>query len=255
MEIKRELWKPPFKTFPLWPCPTCDIGTISLIDNTLIAYGTAASKMLQECVGEPELIDERFSGMLVCDNANCEENVVVCGRTSYEEDHDFELQEQNWSRLFEPVFFYEAPPVFPIPGECPPEIEQELKRSFALVWLDISSSANRLRSAIEAFLNERKVRRTTTKNGKRVPLNLHERIDLFRTKNVDAANFLEAVKWLGNVGSHANPDSLTIDDLLDGFELFEDAIKRVYVRDAERLSKKAKKINKRKGKRPKTVQI
>ena len=121
------------------------------------------------------------------------------------------------------------------------------------MWLDIGSSANRLRTAIEAFLNERKVPKTTTKNGKRVPLNLHCRIIRFRIKNADAADSLEAVKWLGNVGSHANLDSLTIDDLLDGFELFEHAIERVYVRRAERLSKTAAKINKLKGKRPKTV--
>ena len=69
---------------------------------------------------------------------------------------------------------------------------------------------------------------------------------------MEAAKSLEAVKWLGNVGSHANLDSLTIDDLLDGFDLFEHAIERVYVRRAEDLSKMAARINKQKGKRPKT---
>ena len=104
-------------------------------------------------------------------------------------------------------------------------------------------------------MNECKVLKTTkNKKGKRVRLNLHSRIKLFHTKNADAAISLEAVKWLGNDGSHANLYSLTIDDLLDGFDLFEDAIERVYVRRAERLSKIAAKINKQKGKRPKTVQ-
>ena len=254
MTMKRELWKPPFRTFPSWPCPTCGIGTIALIDETLTVAETEPSK---EAHGydawEPEWIDERFVAMLVCNNANCKDNVAVCGRTSHVADHDFELREQNWARLFEPTSFNEAPPVFPIPENCPCEIKQELKRAFALVWLDIGSSANRLRSAIEAFLNERKIPKTTkNKNGKRVRLDLHCRIIRFRTKNVEAAKSLEAVKWLGNVGSHANLDSLTIDDLLDGFDLFEHAIERVYVRRAEDLSKMAARINKQKGKRPKT---
>ena len=71
---------------------------------------------------------------------------------------------------------------------------------------------------------------------------------------MEAAKSLEAVKWLGNVGSHANLDSLTIDDLLDGFDLFEHTIERVYVRRAEDLRKMAARINKQKGKRPKTEQ-
>ena len=253
MAIKRELWKPPFETFPSWPCPTCDIGRVALIDETLTFAETGPSKELHgHDASDPEWIDERFVAMLACNNADCKERVVVCGRTSHEEDQDFELQEQNWVRLFKPTFFYEAPPVFPIPENCPLEIEQELKRAFALVWVDIGSSANRLRSAIEVFLNERKVLKTTkNKKGKR--LDLHGRIKLFHTKNADAANSLEAVKWLGNEGSHANLDSLTIDDLLDGFELFEYAIERVYVRRTERLSKIAAGINKQKGKRPKIV--
>ena len=255
MAMKRELWKPPFKTFPCWPCPTCDTGTVALIDETLKFAETGPSENAREHFAwEPEWLDERFVAMLVCNNANCKERVAVCGRTHHEEGHDYESQEQNWVRLFKPTFFYKAPPVFPIPENCPREIGRELKRAFALVWLDIGSSANRLRSAIEVFLNERKVLKTIkNKKGKRVRLALHGRIKLFHTKNPDAANSLEAVKWLGNDGSHANLDSLTIDDLLDGFDLFEVAIERIYVRRAERVSKIAARINKQKGKRPQTV--
>ncbi len=200
------------------------------------------------------MITEQFVAMLACNNANCKEHVAVCGRTNHVEDHDFEHQELNFARLFKPTFFYETPPVFPIPENCPVEIEQELKRAFALAWSDIESSANRLRSAIEALLDDCEVPKTTKNKKERTKrLNLHERIDWFRTKNAKAAKSLEAVKWLGNVGSHANLDNLTIDDLLDGFELFEHTIELVYVGHAEHLSKIADSINQHKGKRPKTV--
>ena len=44
MAVKRELWKPPFETFPSWPCPTCDIGTVALIEETLKFAETGPSK-------------------------------------------------------------------------------------------------------------------------------------------------------------------------------------------------------------------
>ena len=254
MALKRQLWKPPFRMFPSWPCPTCEIGTVALMDGTLTITETGLSKEAHDHEAwEPTWIDERFTAMLVCNNVNCRESVAVCGRTRHVEDHDFERQEQNWARLFEPTFFNEAPPVFPIPENCPGQIKQELKRAFSLMWSDIGSSANRLRSAIEALLNERKVQKTTVNSsGTRVRLTLHRRIVLFQSKNADAALPLEAVKWLGNVGSHASLDALTIDDLLDAFELFEHAIERVYVRREEHLKKLASVIRKQKGKRRKS---
>ena len=102
-------------------------------------------------------------------------------------------------------------------------------------------------------MDERKVKKTIVNSSrKRVHLTLHQRIGLFQNKYADAAPPLEAVKWLGNVGSHANLNTLTIDDLLNGFELFEHAIERIYVRREEHLRRLASGISKQKGKRPKS---
>ena len=253
MALKRQLWRPPFAVFPSWPCPACEIGTVALLDGSLTIVETGPSKEAHDHEAwEPTWIEERFIAMLTCNNVNCKESVAVSGRTRHVEEHDFERQEQNWTRLYQPEFFSEALPVFPIPENCPDPIEHELKRAFSLIWSDIGSSANRLRSAIEVLLDERRIRKTTlNSSGKRIPLTLHQRIALFRIKNIDAAVPLEAVKWLGNVGSHASLDTLTIDELLDGFELFEHAIERVYVRRDEQLRKLAGVINKHRGKRRK----
>ena len=254
MALKRQLWKPPFAVFPSWPCPACEIGTVALLDGSLTIVETGPSKEAHDHEAwEPTWIEERFIAMLTCNNVNCMESVAVSGRTRHVEDHDYERQEHNWTRLYKPESFSEALPVFSIPDTCPDSIEHELKRAFSLIWSDIGSSANRLRSAIEVLLDERRIRKTTqNSSGKRIPLTLHQRIALFRSKNIDAAVPLEAVKWLGNVGSHASLDALTIDELLDGFELFEHAIERVYVRRDEQLRKLAGVINKQKGKRRKS---
>lgn len=253
MALKRQLWTPPFETFPSWPCPVCETGTMELIDGSLNIVETGLSRaMHNELPWEPTWIVERFTAMLECNNVECKEVAAVCGRTRHVDDHDYERQELNWTRLFDPDFFCKAPPIFPIPENCPDQIRRELKRAFSLIWSDIGSSANRLRSSIEVLLDEQKINKTKVTSGqKRVRLSLHERISLFHTKNADAALPLEAVKWLGNVGSHANFDTLDINDLLDGFELFEHAIERVYVRHQEHLKKLASEINKKKGKRRK----
>ncbi len=253
MAIKRQLWKPRFEVFPPWPCPACEIGTVVLVNDSLNIVETGLSKEAHDVdAWEPTWIDERFTAMLTRNNVKCGESVATCGRTRHVEDHNWERQKLNWTRLLEPKFFSEAPPVFPIPESCPDQIKQELKAAFSLMWSDVGSSANRLRSAIEVLLDERKVRKTTTNaNGQRVYLTLHRRIRLFRKEYSDVASPLEAVKWLGNIGSHAKLDTLSIDELLSGFELFEHAIERVYVRREKHLWRLAGDISKQKRNRRK----
>lgn len=172
----------------------------------------------------------------------------MCGRTRFgrppPNEADIELDVE-----FVPRFFVEAPPIFSIPDQCPNVVIRELGQAFALVWADVGSSGNRLRSAVEALLDDQKVPRRKLNKTKRKmrPLNLHERINEFRKKQPEAADLLEAVKWLGNAGSHASLMKLSWDDLLDGFELFEHVIDLIYVGRAEKMKRRAKKINKQKG--------
>lgn len=86
------------------------------------------------------------------------------------------------------------------------------------------------------------------KRGKRETLSLHARIEKFKTKDAEAANYLLAIKWLGNAGSHSGLDNVDDDDLLGGFELIEHVIERLYVRQEARLKQIAKGLNHRKGK-------
>ncbi len=250
MPINRNHWKKRFSTLPTWSCPTCQNGTLSLGSSKISHLETGPSKEAkQHDAWEPEWITERFTAQLVCNDGTCGEIVTVVGDTAHEEDHDWERQQQNWSRLFEPLFINPAPHVFPIPVNCPETVTEELQRAFSLLWSDPGSSANRLRSAVEALLTDKKVPRTTIgRNSKRSRLSLHSRIVSFRTKDVAAADLLLAVKWLGNAGSHTNLEELERTDLLDGFELFEHVLELVYVRRAAALTRLAKQITTRKGK-------
>jgi hypothetical protein len=148
-------------------------------------------------------------------NAACSEIVAIGGRTHHSE--VFGWEERDWCREFEPTLMYPAPPLFPIPKTCPEVVATHLKKAFALVWRDAGSSANRLRAAAEALLTEKKVpRMVANNNGKKERLSLHARIERFKQADAHSAEYLLAIKWIGNVGSHSNLDELLSTDLLDG---------------------------------------
>jgi hypothetical protein len=249
MAVNREHWRRQFWKLPGWLCPTCQSGSLVLNKETLNYSETGISRGGRALdAWEPDWIDERFSGLLVCQSPSCGELVAIGGRTHHVENHDWENQEQDWDRKYEPKFMYPAPPVFPIPKMCPEHVAEALKKSFALFWSDKGACANRLRAVAEALLTDKKVP-YAAKNGKgkKIRISLHDRIQRFRRIDPGSADYLLAIKWLGNAGSHANFDELGGDDLLNGFELFEHVIESVYVQRERRLKKIAKAINSRKG--------
>lgn len=249
MAINRELWTPPFASFPSWLCPSCQTGTLALNNETFNNLETGPSEKSHDHEAwEPEWIIERFVGLLVCQNEVCGELVAMGGCSHIDVFEDYEHQERTLERAFQPIFMYPAPPVFPIPKKCPKVVANELKKSFALFWSDAGSCANRLRAAAEALLTDRKIPHTTlNKNGKRERISLHARIEKLKQKDTRSADYLLAVKWLGNTGSHADVDRLNRNDLLDGFELFEHVVEIVYVKREKHLRKLAREISFRKG--------
>lgn len=249
MAVNKDHWRRLFWKIPSWLCPRCQVASLALDDTSLkIAEPKWSSDAHGHEAWDPDWIDERFACLLICQNRECGEVVALAGKTSHEEDHDWEQQTMHWTRTFIPQVAVPAPPIFPVPKECPEEVGEELKKAFGLYWSDPASSANRLRVSVEVLLNDQKVAKTVVnKKGKRETLNLHARIEKFKAKDAEAANYLLAIKWLGNAGSHAGLDSLDDGDLLGGFELIEHVIERLYVRREARLKQIAKGLNQRKG--------
>ena len=256
MAVNRSIWKPTFESWPTLPCPTCKVGTLSIAEDTIFKEETASSKAARgHEAWDPEWIMQRFMAVLTCANPNCGDKVFVCGKITMDWDY-FDTPEGKTSmesyEHYVPHFFEPAPPVFPIPSECPEKIGDELKKAFALIWSDVGSGGNRLRVAIETLMNERKIeKKAKIKNGpnkgKFRYLTLSERLKRFAVEHEKAATQLMAIKWLGDTGSHAALDVLTHDDLLDAFEHFEYALDLVYVKKDIALVKRAKDIIKKKG--------
>jgi hypothetical protein len=255
--INRKLWQPRFTNLPSWPCPSCQSGTLRLKEDSFVNLETGPSEKSRDHEAwEPDWIEERFVGLLVCQDAACGQIVAIGGRSHIEDYIDYEQQEQTWERTYEPRFVYPAPPIFPIPEKCPETVADELKKAFSLFWSDIGSCANRLRASVEALLTNRKIPRTAVnKNGKRERISLHARIERFKQVETDSADYLSAIKWIGTAGSHANLDELNRDDLLDGFDLFNHVVELMYVQREKHLRKLARNINLRRGRpvRPKNA--
>jgi hypothetical protein len=200
---------------------------------------------------DPDWIENRFTAFAVCSNPACGEIAVVSGPSSvtegYYEDH-LGRAESDYLDRFSPMSFHPAPPVFRVPAECPETVKMQLERSFALIWFDPGSSANRMRAAAEALLDDLKIpKRVTTKKKKHRWLSLHERILKFQTVASEPADLLLAIKWVGNAGSHVSLESVTRNDVLDGLEIFEHVIELVYVKNSARIVKFARRINRRRG--------
>lgn len=257
MTINRELWDiKEVTSFPKWPCPSCQGGHLSQTkaDNSkAIKQETGESlKYHGDQDWEPWWRRERFATIMVCDV--CAEVVVVSGDCFYDERYGFDFHTQRETREyiseFAPIGIYPAPPIFPIPNGCSDAVKSELSKSFSQFWTDGSACANNMRCAVEALMDDQKMRkkRLITQTQKYHKLVLHDRITEFKAKNPEAAVFLLAVKWLGNNGSHTATNEFSKAELLDGFEVLETAIELIYVKDAKRISDLAKAMIANKGK-------
>lgn len=256
MAVQRNLWELPFWAWPQLPCPSCDVGTLKIDNNSISNIETRSSEAARSHEDwEPNWIVERFIAILTCTNPSCKDNVFACGKITknldYYPDHDgisgTQLDDDYFPRFFEP-----PPPVFPIPSKCPKKVRSELVRAFALIWSDVDSAGNRLRVAVEALMNECKIQKKAKikaerNKGKFRDLTLDDRIKKFGEKQDEAATHLMAIKWLGNTGSHTGLAVLTRDDLLDAFEHFEHALDLIYLKNSADLMKRAKHINELKG--------
>jgi len=99
-----------------------------------------------------------------------------------------------------------------------------------------------VRSAIEALLTKLRVPRFVIKKGRRRRLSLHDRIQRLPARFEKQRTRLLAVKWIGNVASHAN---LTPPGLRSAFKIVEDVLEELYGTDRFDLLRSVRRINRR----------
>ncbi len=251
------LWKESFASWPTWPCPLCNSVALALpkAKGGLLCKETGPSlREHQHEAWDVDWVVKRFAALLECHNPACGQVVAVLGRASVEEEHYYDENgetQTNYEDVYTPISFHPAPPIFAIPEQCPEKVRALLTASFALIWLDVPSAANRMRAGVEALLDDQRVQKSKSRRGKRQYLTTHVRIQELAAKHREAAEYLMAIKWLGNSGSHAANDVVSRGELLGAAELFEAALELIYVKKQKKFRQLASAINKRKG--PKRV--
>lgn len=236
------------KTDLSWICPNCNLGMLNIEKDNFNFQETKESKNEHtQDYWDPEFIKYRFTGSLKC-NA-CEDITFFTGNGGVVHGGYYDAIEDQYHDdfydEFTPLFFNPPLEIFKLKDIYPKDIKEEIQNSFIHLWNDLSSCANSIRSSLEILLNENKIKKYNIKSGKRNRLNLHQRIEEFKKKNPEVGEYLLAIKWIGNVGSH--PGNLSKLDILETYELLEHSLDKLYENKEEKLKKMSKEIIKRRG--------
>ncbi|GAA1808120.1 MAG: DUF4145 domain-containing protein [Actinobacteria bacterium] len=233
-----------------WPnptCPKCLHGHLVGKEGLTKIESGQSERWRGDENWDPDWIYGALAGVLRCNNSECGETVAVAGswrvgdaRSPYEQ-----YDEQLFVKYFDPPLH-----MMNVPDGTPESTKGAIEDASRLLLINPSASANRLRQGIESLMDAKKVKKTrysTPKNGKRkrVRLTLHGRIDSYRAQEPEIADLLEAVKWIGNDGSHES--DLKADEVLIGARILEVALRRLFETHGAALDRQVREIIKRKG--------
>lgn len=232
------------------PCPECGDGTVTL-DRELMSIKDPQSEELlirinARLEGESELTGA-CSGKLICRNPQCGRTLLVSGDWAYDVNVDNDGR-QSWIDYIRVRYISPPLPLFTPPAKTPEKVAAAIHAASELLWISPSAAANQLRQAIEELLTVKGINRTyITKNHRKKRYTTHDRIGMFRTAdpaNKEVADTLEAVKWIGNSGSHET--GLTIAEVLEGADLLEHALIELYDTTKSLRRARIKQINRSK---------
>jgi hypothetical protein len=150
----------------------------------------------------------KFTAFMVC--GNCSDNVAVTGLS--QEHKKKTANEIQLPALYKVDHFSVPIPMFNIHTLVPVSIQFELLGAFSYFHVDTSSSANKLRRAIEKFCAELGVEGN----------NLGRQIEQLKKSHPVEADLLNTLRLVGNEGTHS--DGVLEDDLLMAFDIVEEVL-------------------------------
>lgn len=245
MTIDKDLWDKSFgaldpSSLPSWPCPACgnslvlDRNSLNYRKNAvqynpadfqnenfeenlwlglLTAFATAYEKM--------QWIQHKFVGFLEC--KSCGETIAFSGRA--EIPRKGTSQASYLKTKIYPEYFSPPLPFFSLDNRYPTSIKQSINKSFGLVFNDAASAAGSIRQAIESLLDELGIPRDSQDKRR---LTLHDRIKKFGDVNKEHAELLDAIRFLGNEGSHSG--KINRKDLISAFEVLDHVLDEIFIR-------------------------
>lgn len=218
-------------------CPYCFDGLLLLEKETLNFSETESSIREREApTWEPSWIRYVYSCNFKCQS--CGENVSSCGGGQQVNSRIDESDDVIDYVEYLPKFFYPPIHIFPINKKCPIKTKELLIESFAIAWADLSAAGNKLRTATEHLIVSYMPELHSVGG-------LHNKILKFQDRDLEVANMLLALKFLGNEASH---DSVLEEcDLAIAYEILERVLNRLYGDDSH-FNAAVSAINSQKGK-------
>jgi len=231
---------------PSWRCPSCGGGYFTLVENTLSSQWSAETKKYSKHPAfDHDWVDIRFTANLICSNNRCAETAVIAGSGKVDVEPSDDGSSLDYVNYFYPKYFYPSPELIDIPAKCPSEVTEQLQKAFILSWGDPVAAGNQIRIAVEKLLDVRRVRKTVIgKTGRRQRISLHDRIIGLEKSNSQLSQYLQAIKWIGNAGSHN--DTLSQEDIYSALDIFEHVLDFLYADDKKNLGTLVRQVNKAK---------
>lgn len=268
--MDRQSFQPRFTqdNAPDWLCPTCEKGLLQIKPESFLKGDSTDPRAPSSDGWEPGETLSVYACLLKCSNSKCNELVANTGTEIYDVVHEEDATGYRpvYTTYLCPKYFEPPLRIIKIPSECPRRVSEPLVESFRLLFSSPSSAANHIRISLENLLTKLRVPRykqektpstpsireqiealpeeniqLKTKllkifkaDKRRRPLDLHQRIEQLPNKHEHLKKQLFAIKWLGNEGSH-NHDELSIDDVLDAYELMENVLQEIYQPKLEKI--------------------
>jgi hypothetical protein len=216
---------------PHWPCPVCERGILRLKKEDFFSeYDASTEASKKDPNFDYDWVTYVFHGFLRCNL--CLAKVAFCGNGSVEQDYDDSDRGWSYFDFYRPKFFHPSLMLIQVDNKelVPAPVMEALRKACELFWADLDSCSNRIRTAVEYILDDLAIPRRQPRPKRR--LNLHERINLLQQPNLaDVKTILEAVKWIGNAGTH---ESGTLDrqQVIEGFRMLEHCLSTLYPKPA-----------------------
>lgn len=223
-----------------WTCPTCSRGLLVLLDGAFAQSkdSTSENEMREEWFDAEDHYRSRFSAILKC--SYCRDSVVVSGYTGVVREWPTGDFSDEFYRV---TYVCPSPRLIDIPKTCPYEIQERMDRAFVSCWDDFSAAANHVRSAVELILDGLGVP-CEGPTGKPIYLALRIKT-LEQTDNV-LFQMLNAIRFIGNAGSHDVVDRRA---LFDAFDVIDAVFRQLYCDVQSNALAIATRINELKGPR------
>lgn len=246
--MKRKLWTGAFSEpfCPAWTCPSCKTGTLGLIPKSLVCEETKVSKEAHSHEEwHPSWSTYDFTAWTAC--GHCKGQVAIAGTGELNQEYTGEHGEWDWVKEFKAKYWSPMPDMIDLPPTCPDDVKEAIRSAFTLHAIDRAACAGRLRVALEELMGHQGVAmKKRTAKGTFVDLNLHDRLTEYQKSEPEIGAQLMALKWLGNAGSHDS--EVGSNDLLDAFEVLEDAIAEIIGQRKKRVTRLVKSLTRKFGK-------